>query len=139
MIPLAEHFMTRAAEAAGIPVPRLAAQAITALNAHAWPGNVRELKNVIERAVLFCDGSPVIECEHLPAGIRGRANAPSSLRAALPDASLKSDVEEFEKKRIMSALERCNGNQTRAASLLGISRRTLVSRLSEYGLPRPRK
>jgi two-component system response regulator AtoC len=45
----------------------------------------------------------------------------------------------MEKKRIIDALERCGGNQTRAAKLLGISRRTLTTRLNEFGLPRPRK
>ena len=51
---------------------------------------------------------------------------------------VRSD-DDAERERILAALEQCVGNQTRAAELLGISRRTLVSRLSEYNLPRPRK
>jgi DNA-binding NtrC family response regulator len=48
-------------------------------------------------------------------------------------------MEELERKRIMDALEQCGGNQTQAAELLGMSRRTLVARLSGYGLTKPRK
>jgi hypothetical protein len=52
---------------------------------------------------------------------------------------LRRELRAHERERIRAALEKCGGNQTKAASLLGISRRTLVSRLSEHGLPRPRK
>ncbi len=52
---------------------------------------------------------------------------------------LRSQIEEIERRRIVEALERCGGNQTRAAQLLGISRRTLINRLDEYNVPRPRK
>ena len=54
-------------------------------------------------------------------------------------AGLRSEVELFERQRILDALERCRGNQTQAAKLLGISRRTLIDRLDAYDLPRPRK
>jgi DNA-binding NtrC family response regulator len=53
--------------------------------------------------------------------------------------TMREDVEAVERNRIREALERCAGNQTQAARLLGISRRTLVNRLEEYDLPRPRK
>ena len=56
-----------------------------------------------------------------------------------PDASLATSVAEVERRRILDALERCGGNQTRAARMLGISRNTLLTRLDAYGLPRPRK
>jgi DNA-binding NtrC family response regulator len=52
---------------------------------------------------------------------------------------LQDEIKSLERARIMTALERCGGNQSKAAEALGISRRTLVSRLSEFGLPRPRK
>ena len=54
-------------------------------------------------------------------------------------ASLRSQMDEIERKRILDALERCGGNQTQAAELLGVSRRTLINRLDEYQVPRPRK
>jgi DNA-binding NtrC family response regulator len=53
--------------------------------------------------------------------------------------SLKDAVTELERQRIIDALKACGGNQTRAAEMLGISRRTLVNRLDQYDLPRPRK
>jgi DNA-binding NtrC family response regulator len=52
---------------------------------------------------------------------------------------LRDDMAELDKRRIVAALDQCAGNQTKAAQLLGISRRTLVSRLDTYDLPRPRK
>jgi DNA-binding NtrC family response regulator len=65
----------------------------------------------------------------------------SSTNPPRPPASgpLKEQMTAFERDRIISALEECNGNQTRAAALLGISRRALIARIEQYGLPRPRK
>jgi DNA-binding NtrC family response regulator len=60
-------------------------------------------------------------------------------RSARPTDSLKDAVSDLERQRIVDALKACGGNQTRAAEMLGISRRTLVNRLDQYDLPRPRK
>jgi two-component system, NtrC family, response regulator AtoC len=78
---------------------------------------------------LCSDGA--IRPEHLP--FDGPAPPP-----AAPAASLRDEVAAAERRRIVEALEQCDGNQTRAAKALGISRRTLVARLGEYGIPRPR-
>jgi transcriptional regulator of acetoin/glycerol metabolism len=83
----------------------------------------------MERAVLLCTG-PEIELEHLPTQNTGPT--PSLAGVAAPDA-------DPERQRIIDALEKCAGNQTRAAKLLGISRNTLLSRLDAYGIRRPRK
>jgi two-component system response regulator HydG len=99
----------------------------SALTSYTWPGNIRELRNVIERAVLFSDGGP-IEVGHLQ--LQERA-APRS--DALPAA-----LEQLERDRILAALAQTHGNQTEAAKLLGIARRTLVNRLTAYDLRRPR-
>jgi DNA-binding NtrC family response regulator len=56
-----------------------------------------------------------------------------------PPRTLPAEFQELERRRIVEALEACGGNQSRAAAMLGISRRTLVSRIGEFGLPRPRK
>ena len=101
---------------------------IHALVARRWPGNVRELKNAIDRAVLLSQGD-TLDPMALPAGDAGDDAA---------GARLRNDLAAFERQRIVEALEKCAGNQTKAAQLLGISRRTLVSRLGEYNLPRPR-
>ncbi len=124
------------------------------LRSHLWPGNVRELKNVIERAVVLCAES-TIGPEYLPASLASIRSSPSGPPSAAPSgfnavpaapASVEMDptrfraqVESLERARIVEALGRCGGNQTQAAKLLGVSRRTLVARLAELGLPRPRK
>jgi DNA-binding NtrC family response regulator len=127
------------------PAPSLSSEAVAFLRSYAWPGNVRELRNVIERAILLCDGT-TIELEHLPterASATFRASVPSPLPPAAPvapsEGSLREDIGSLEKRRILEALAACGGNQSEAARQLGISRRTLTTRLTEYGVPRPRK
>jgi DNA-binding NtrC family response regulator len=129
-------------------------EALDKLRRHAWPGNVRELRNVIERAAVLCGGDTILP-EHLPASVLQPPPAPTPQASATPavdaDATapatarpsggenLQGEIRALERARIIEALDRCGGNQSRAAEALGISRRTLVSRLSEFGLPRPRK
>ena len=117
---------------------------------HDWPGNIRELRNACERAVLLATGS-VIERQHLTidepsAGRRPRIRSsptmtppPGSVLASDMPSQVRATVAELEKQRILEALDKCAGNQTRAAEMLGISRRTLINRLDEYGIARPRK
>jgi two-component system response regulator AtoC len=152
VLPLAEHFVI----AASAPLGRsfaLSEDAKQWLLTHDWPGNIRELRNACERAVLLATGT-VIERHHLTtiddAGQRlpdqRRRSAtippPPGIRATAAGdmpAQVRATVAELEKQRILEALERCAGNQTRAAEVLGISRRTLINRLDEYGIARPRK
>ncbi len=133
--PLAEGFAASSARALGLATtPQLTPQAIDMLERYAWPGNVRELRNVMERAVLLADGEPIAP-EHLPLE-KLRWSGSETGGGVAP---LRTGIAERERAMIVDALERTNGNQTEAAKLLGISRRTLVSRLSEHNLPRPRK
>jgi two-component system, NtrC family, response regulator AtoC len=145
---LAALFAARFAEALQRPrAPEIAPETMAALTRHAWPGNVRELRNVMERAVVLCDGD-VLRPEHLaldprpPAAAAG-ATAPiaaaSEPVAADEPADLQREMSELERRRILDALDRCAGNQTQAAALLGMPRRTFVARLGAYGVPRPRK
>jgi DNA-binding NtrC family response regulator len=161
--PLARAFVVEACREAGRPVLSITAAALEQLDAHPWPGNVRELKNIIDRAVTLCTGT-VIDVHHLPPPQSGFGDAPSSpgwsahpndasQRATLPvpppevtpEATLglheaaRRAAQVIERRRISEAMERCGGNQTRAALLLRISRRTLVARLTEYGFARPIK
>lgn len=69
----------------------------------------------------------------------GRISSPTLVGERLSSPSLPTAVADLERARILDALDQCGGNQTRAARLLGISRNTLLARLDEYGLPRPRK
>ncbi|HVE87063.1 MAG TPA: sigma 54-interacting transcriptional regulator [Myxococcales bacterium] len=117
---------------------RISPQAMQRLEQYAWPGNIRELRNAVERAVLLAGGGPV-DVEHLPLEKMAAvwlAPAAEPPPAAPPAEGGRASAE---RQRIVDALQRCAGNQTQAARLLGISRRTLLYRLDEYGLPRPQK
>ncbi len=154
VIPLAEQFIVSAAGPLG-RVFTLSEDAKQWLAGHDWPGNIRELRNACERAVLLATGA-TIDLHHLtitsdesikrPPGQRFRSSAtiPPPIGITAPSAAdmptqVRATVAELEKQRILEALERCAGNQTRAAEQLGISRRTLINRLDEYGIARPRK
>jgi DNA-binding NtrC family response regulator len=157
--PLARGFIETTCEALGRRRPSISAQALAALRAHSWPGNVRELRNVMERAVVLCVGDE-IRLEHLPFGSTVEQWHPrdeARIADAPPPPRLPADVTREtmpvppadvsgivlsraeERKLTIEALRACRGNQTKAAEMLGISRRTLVTRLNEFGLPRPRK
>jgi DNA-binding NtrC family response regulator len=117
--------------------PRLSTEAVEVLLEYAWPGNIRELRNAIERAVLLCDGDE-IGAAQLPSKMLNAPRPPAPCRGDAR-AWLQQEIEAVERTRVVDALARCAGNQTQAAELLGISRRTLVTRLGQYELPRPRK
>jgi DNA-binding NtrC family response regulator len=125
--PLAQRFLETASRTANLPVPDLSPDALRALEAYTWPGNVRELRFAMERALVGASGGTVLR-EHLPPQIQS---------GSLPLASSGQDP--ASRERVIEALARCDGNQTKAADLLGISRRTLINRMVEYDLPRPRK
>jgi two-component system, NtrC family, response regulator AtoC len=134
LVLLARRFANNASVRATGTSKEVTPEALAMLKNYSWPGNIRELRNVIERAVLLCGSSP-IATEHLPAEkMRG-----TFVRAATNDAIVEPDVLEDERARILEALDQAGGNQSKAASLLGVSRRTLINRLEEYNLPRPRK
>jgi two-component system response regulator AtoC len=126
---IAKDLLAKACAEAGRAPLELGRDAVARLESYEWPGNVRELKNAIERAVLLSSGD-AIDPQAVPAG--------EHVGDAAAGARLRQDLATFERQRIVEALDKCAGNQTKAAQLLGISRRTLVSRLGEYNLPRPR-
>jgi two-component system, NtrC family, response regulator AtoC len=141
--PLARAFAERAARELGrAGPPELAPEVESMLLAYSWPGNVRELKNFIERAVLLCDG-PALLPEHFPLAQMAEAfPVPASTEAseAVGVAPWSgTSGQDVERERILRVLRDCGGNQSRAAKVLGIARSTLVLRLDQYGVPRPRK
>jgi two-component system response regulator AtoC len=155
--PLAQAFILQACRDAGRhPLP-ITVDAMRELEGHDWPGNVRELRNVIERAVTLCTGA-AIDLHHLPPPelSLGVLSLETTQRTTIPVASDSSATaldttplslhdaarraaQSIERRRIAEAMDRCGGNQTRAAQLLRVSRRTLVARLTEYGFARPLK
>jgi transcriptional regulator with PAS, ATPase and Fis domain len=155
--PLAAHFLELSAKRSGRRPPRIATDVFPLLTAHSWPGNIRELRNVMDRAMALCDGDQlrpahVLLDPPMPASVRDGGQGAASITPVGPLASsgfppmqpdrmgrlLRLDADS-ERKLIEEALERAAGNQGRAAEMLGISRRTLINRLDEYGIARPRK
>ncbi|WP_437639506.1 sigma 54-interacting transcriptional regulator [Sorangium sp. So ce854] len=157
--PLAELFAARACAAfERSQIPAISGEVLALLERYPWPGNIRELRNVMERAVMLCAGDRLLP-EHLPprvtaaaapaapapaaaakgpeaGGRREEPKAPPAGEGSLPQALAPAPDE---RQRIVEALEKCVGNQTYAAKMLGISRRTLVAKIAKYSLPRPRK
>jgi two-component system NtrC family response regulator len=103
---------------------------MAALFGHPLPGNVRELENILERALIVA-GDGTIGPEQIPSP-RSAAPAISSPGIEIPDEGLV--LEDLEKKLIMKALEKTGGNKSRAAALLGLTRRTLYSRMEKHGI-----
>ncbi len=135
--PLVDAFLTDAATKSLSGKPTCSNEALLMLEGHPWPGNVRELRNVIDRAVMLSGGG-TIEPEHIMLGrVHHHSGGPPPVAGTSSDRTAQSPV--AERQRILDALARSGANQTEAAKLLGISRRTLVYRLSEYDIPRPRK
>ncbi len=138
VVPLAEHLMGRL----GGPERALADDAKKALEAHDWPGNVRELLNVLRRASLFATEA-TIDGPLVRRMLAASVFAQPSVRAAqpprpLPPASRPSEplmsLADVERQHIERTLERMGGNITRAATSLGIDRRTLQRKLRSYGI-----
>jgi DNA-binding NtrC family response regulator len=120
---LAHHFLRQHTQRYRKKVPSFDAAAMRALQEHAWPGNVRELDHSVERAVLMAMGNEIHAAD---LGLRSGSEAPTRL----DDMSL----EEVECFLIKKALGRFDGNVSRAADALGLSRSALYRRLQRYGL-----
>ncbi len=156
---LADHFVKKYAAANGVPPRAIGPEARRALVGHRWPGNVRELENAMHRAVLLAAGTEIdVDAIRLPDGRpllggEGAQAAPAASAydagvagqaAQLADAVTRSfvgqTVAEMEKTLILDTLSHCLGNRTHAATILGISIRTLRNKLNEYadaGTPIP--
>ncbi|MCX8114874.1 MAG: sigma 54-interacting transcriptional regulator, partial [Burkholderiaceae bacterium] len=102
---------------------KLAPDAIEAIERYDWPGNVRELENVIKRAVIMADGSS-IRAADLDIEVKGEAD----------DLNLRTVRDDAERGAVLRALARVDGNLSKAAELLGISRPTLYDLLHRFGL-----
>jgi DNA-binding NtrC family response regulator len=147
---LARHYLARFNAKYGKQVRQLDPRAQDLLLAYPWPGNVRELSHVIERAVLWSRG-PTLDPEHLSLTIPESEAEPAKRPAMAPAATPAEpaavgaagatslpppgmDLERWERAMIEQALRESDGNQTRAAQRLGISRDTLRYRLKKYGI-----
>jgi len=130
--PLVQHFLAKHGPRMG-NLAHVDPEVFEYLEAYHWRGNVRELENVVQRALILAQG-PELTIEDftfdLDDAVAGGASLPPG------GLSLHDDLKEEERRRILSALDRCQGNQSQAAKLLGMPRRTLVERLRGYGMTR---
>ena len=148
IVPLAEHFIRKYAEANGVSAKAMTPQAVERLKGHHWKGNVRELENTMHRAVLLANG-PMIELDNImltnaraePALVPPAATAQAG-RAATGDRAplVGRTVADVERDLIIDTLQHTLGNRTHAANILGIAIRTLRNKLKQYsqeGVPIP--
>jgi two-component system response regulator AtoC len=141
---LVEHFVAKFNARLKKSVAGIEPDAERLLMAYPWPGNIRELENVIERAVLFCDGPRLrvadlpAEMREEPASARGRSPSQSTIPDRQSSDGLKEQVKaamsRLERELIIKALDQTGGNVTRAARLLKISRKGLQLKMKELGL-----
>jgi DNA-binding NtrC family response regulator len=122
VIPLSEAFLTDIGRSFGRPPAGMTREARHALLAYRWPGNVRELRNVLERAAIVCEGG-LIAPEHLALQSDDR-----------PSASGTTNVRLVERQLVEQVLKECNGNKSKAARRLGLTRKQLYVRLRQYEL-----
>jgi transcriptional regulator with PAS, ATPase and Fis domain len=141
---LIDHFIARLAEKHGLD-KRLSPEARAALRMHSWPGNVRELQNETERVWVLSGDDPIIALEHLSRPLvqaylereaRGSEPSASEPTEGTPGAEepLTQVLERVERQTIERVLAKVSGNRSRAAQLLGISRRNLLRKLELLGL-----
>lgn len=136
---LAEFFIKKYAEANGVPVKPLSEAALDKLLNHSWPGNIRELENILHRAVLVGRGDQIgpeaiavgLETS-LAAKVTHAVQNVSGAPAGMSDHLVGKTVAEVERDLIVKTLDKCLGNRTHAANILGISIRTLRNKLKQY-------
>ncbi|MFN2377595.1 MAG: sigma-54-dependent transcriptional regulator [Candidatus Binatia bacterium] len=138
---LIRHLLSRKSEELGMKPKELAPALVDRLLEHRWPGNVRELENVIERLLVLSGDVAVIGADQLPADLSAGAvpEPGGGARSAVLSGSksLSDAVDEFERDIIGEALEQTYFNQTRAADLLGTTRRILKYRMDKLGIDCP--
>jgi DNA-binding NtrC family response regulator len=134
--PLARHFLAGFSREFRRPQVALSPAAEKLLRAYSWPGNVRELRNVVERAVLLSESDTLTPADfdslHTLPSLRPEDSGATTGQWHLPDSGVNLD--DVEKRFIELALQRTNGNQTKAAALLGLHRDQIRYRMEKYGL-----
>lgn len=140
ILPLARFLIQRLCQSQSIPVPELSPVAEQRLLSHQWPGNVRELDNVMQRALILCDGAKVgpdeLSFEMEAQMMRGE---PVEVQKA-EKSCLNADLRSMEEQMILEALRENNGSRKTVAERLGISQRTLrykIARLRDAGVAIP--
>jgi Nif-specific regulatory protein len=129
IILLADHFILKYSKEMNKNVKRISTAAIEVFLSHKWPGNVRELENCIERAVLLSK-TDTIDCAHLPPSLQVK----ESKAEKKEHSKLSSVVEAQERSLIIDTLEATGGNQTKAAKMLGTTKRIIQYKINKLGI-----
>ncbi len=129
IIMLADHFVLKFAKELGKPVKRISTPVLETFLAYQWPGNVRELENCLERAVLLTAGD-TIEVFHLPPSLQTKTKDGEKKE----QGKLKNVVESQERNLIINALKETRGNQSKAARLLGSTKRITQYKIQKFGI-----
>lgn len=106
---------------------RISADALNRMHAYAWPGNIREMRNVLERAMILARGQEEVQVDHLPGEFRARYGLGDRRHTPVT-------LEELERQHIERTLRHHDGNRTRSAIELGISRATLINKIKRYSI-----
>lgn len=131
---LANHFLQKFSSENQRDIIEIDSTALSLLTAWPWPGNIRELSNVIERAVVMNTGA-VIFADDLPDPFRNLVSATTETKPTYSgERNLKEEIKREEKRIILEVLDNQDGNRTRTALMLGISRRALMYKLQEYDI-----
>jgi DNA-binding NtrC family response regulator len=134
---LLDHFLRLKAQEHSISIKSLSPEVVDFFTAYPWPGNVRELENLIERLTILTPHE-TIALRDLPVGMRSTDQTATLKEDVLTGSRPLSDaVDEFERELIVKALQRTGFNQTKAASLLGTSRRILKYRIEKLNISDP--
>jgi DNA-binding NtrC family response regulator len=130
---LVESFVQHFAQLNHKQISGVDEECLNALKSHPWPGNVRQLRNVIERAVVLCRG-PAIRISDLPAEFKFKSGGQKEggKEAGFIQFRLGTSLDDVERELISRTIEFTGGNKTRAASLLGVSAKTLYNRLEHW-------
>ncbi|MBZ5618893.1 MAG: sigma-54 dependent transcriptional regulator [Acidobacteriia bacterium] len=130
---LVQSLFLKAKQKHGVPNLKLPPHLIPYFCGYRWPGNVRELENVVERLTVLAVGDE-IALSDLPEFLRGERPGHEAIQLELPPQGIS--LEAVEKELILKALKKFEGNQTKAAAFLDVSRRTLIYRMEKHGIHR---
>ncbi|MBC8412177.1 sigma-54-dependent Fis family transcriptional regulator [bacterium] len=130
---LVEHFLVLYTAEMNLPMKKVAKDAMEMLKRYEWKGNVRELENVVERALILCEGDTITKEDLRITASEGQAGSKDYGSGTLEEVS-KAAQKDAESRRIRAALVETGGNKSRASELLKVSYKTLLTKIKDYGI-----